>query len=85
MEIVALIIFLPIALIFFLIILANKPKEQGTLQERRNNPELNTNQIALHTDRLIKFRKSKFKGVMFYQGPKGGRYYRSANGNKVYV
>ncbi len=62
---------------------ATRPKKQGTLQERRNDPELNTNKIDLHTDRLIKFLKSKFKGVMYYQGPRDGRYYRSANGNKV--
>ena len=80
--IIALIIVLPLMLLFYLIA---RPKEEGTLQERRNNPELNTNKISINTERLLKFRKSKFKGVMFYQGPKGGRYYRSANGNKVYV
>ena len=85
MEIVALIIFLPIALIFFLIILATKPKEQGTLKERYNNPDLNTNTYDIHNSRLNGFKRSKFKGMMYYQGPKGGRYYRSANGNKVYV
>ena len=65
--------------------LITRPKEEGTLQERRNNPELNTNKISIHSERLGKLRKSKFKGVMYHQGPRGGRYYYSRNGNKVYV
>ena len=60
------------------------PPEEGTLQERRNNPVLNTNNIELHNERLDEFEKSKFQGVMYYIGPKGGYYYYSSNGNKVY-
>ena len=75
-------------IVFIVLIIAGitGPKEEGTLEERRNNPELNTNNISIHTERLGKLRKSKFKGVIYYQGPKGGRYYYSPkNGNKVYV
>ena len=68
-------------LIYWLI---TRPKEEGTLQERRNNPELNTNTLDIHNERLDKFSKSKFKGVMYYIGPRGGYYYYSQNGNKVY-
>ena len=81
-EILAFIIVFPLIILVYLIF---RPKEQGTLQERKNNPELNTNKISIHTERLLKFRKSKFRNVMYYQGPRGGRYYYSRNGNKVYV
>ena len=59
-------------------------KEEGTLQERYNNPDLNTNNLDIHNSRLNGFRRSKFKGVMYYLGPRGGYYYYSRNGNKVY-
>ena len=75
-------------IVLFLILLVYiifRPKEEGTLQERRNNPELNTNNISIHTERLLKFRESKFRNIMYYQGPKGGRYYYSDSGKKVYV
>ena len=79
--IIALIIVLPLMLLFYLI---ERPKEEGTLQERRNNPELNTNKLDLHNDRLDKFSKSKYRNTMYYVGPRGGYYYYSARGNKVY-
>ena len=79
--IIALIIVLPLMLLFYLIA---RPKEEGTLQERRNNPELNTNKLDLHNDRLDKFSKSKYRNTMYYVGPRGGYYYYSARGNKVY-
>ena len=75
-------------IVFIVLIIAGitGPKEEGTLEERKKDPKLNTNNISIHTERLGKLRKSKFKGVMYYQGPKGGRYYYSPkNGNKVYV
>ena len=79
--IIALIILVPLFLLFYLIA---RPKEQGTLQERRNNPELNTNKFDLHNDRIRTFRRSKYRNTMYYLGPRGGYYYYSANGNKVY-
>ena len=82
MEVIALLIVLFFALLIYVIF---SPKEEGTLQERRNDPELNTNNISIHTERLGKLRQSKFRNVMYYQGPKGGRYYYSASGKKVYV
>ena len=72
--IIALIILVPLFLLFYLIA---RPKEEGTLQERRNNPELNTNKIELHSQRLDEFGKSKFRNDMYYIGPKGGCYYYS--------
>ena len=82
LNLLVIFLMLGFCLVYWLI---TRPKEQGTLQERRNNPELNTNKISIHTERLLKLRKSKFKGVMYHQGPRGGRYYYSRNGNKVYV
>ena len=60
------------------------PPEEGTSYERSINPELNTNNQALHNIRLDKFFKSKFKGDMYYIGPRGGYYYYQ-NGRKVYL
>ena len=82
LNLLVIFLMLGFCLIYWLI---TRPKEEGTLQERRNNPELNTNTLNLHNDRLDKFSKSKFKGVMYYIGPRGGYYYYSQNGNKVYV
>ena len=79
--IIALIIILPLILLFYLIA---RPKEEITVQERRNNPELITNKFDLHNNKLDKFSKSKYRNTMYYVGPRGGYYFYSANGNKVY-
>ena len=81
LNLLVIFLMLGFCLIYWLI---TRPKEEGTLQERRNNPELNTNKLDLNNDGLDKFTKSKFKGVMYYIGPRGGYYYYSQNGNKVY-
>ena len=73
-----------VVLILICVLFALPPEEEGTIYERRNNPELNTNELNIHNDRLDKFNKSKFKGVTYYIGPRGGYYYYSANGRKVY-
>ena len=80
-ELLAFMIVFPLIILVYLIF---RPKEQGILQERRNNPELNTNKWDLYNDRLYKFGKSKFRNDMYYIGPKGGCYYYS-NGRKRYV
>ncbi len=78
------IIILPLMLGFCLIYwLTTRPKEEGTLQERRNKPELNTNKLDIHNDRLDKFSKSKYRNTIYYVGARGGYYY-SVRGNKVY-
>ena len=84
MEIVGLFFFLIAIFIVLMIAAIVGPKEEGTLQERYNNPDLNTNTLDIHNSRLNGFRRSKFKGVMYYLGPRGGYYYYSRNGNKVY-
>ena len=81
LNLLVIFLMLGFCLIYWLI---TRPKEEGTLQERRNNPELNTNNQGLHNDRLDKFLKSKYKGDMYYIGPRGGYYYYQ-NGRKVYL
>ena len=62
-----------------------RPYEEGTLQERRTNPELNTNNLELHNERLSGFGKSKYRNDIYYVGPRGGVYYYSSYGRKTYV
>ena len=59
-------------------------KEEGTPEEREKNPQLNTKDWDLHQRRLAGFSCSKYRNRMYYIGPRGGYYYYSANGNKVY-
>ena len=66
------------------IIFDKKHIEEGTLEERNLNPELNTANLDLHKMRLSKFQKSKYYSTMYYMGKKGGIYTVSYNGNKVY-
>ena len=61
-----------------------KMREEGTLEERRVNPDLNTNDPNLHRIRLTQFQRSKYNWTMYYMGKKGGIYTVSYNGNKVY-
>ena len=78
-------ILLAVTLIVIFVLALLPPPEEGTLQERRNNPELNTNNQGLHNDRLDKFFKSKYKGDMYYIGPRGGYYFYNSNGRKQYL
>ena len=78
-------IFFGILLVAALIEKFYVPPEEGTLQERRNNPVLNTNNIELHNERLDEFEQSKLQGVMYYIGPKGGCYFYNSKGRKQYV
>tara|TARA_B100000963_G_scaffold295179_1_gene266030 strand:+ start:236 stop:382 length:147 start_codon:yes stop_codon:yes gene_type:complete len=48
MEVIAAFILLIIALPIILIILALQNREEGTLEERRNNPDLNCNDWNFH-------------------------------------
>ena len=81
-ELLAFIIVFPLIILVYLIF---RPKEEGTLQERRNNPELNTNNLELHNERLNEFGKSKYRNDIYYVGPRGGVYYYSSYGRKTYV
>jgi len=71
-------------LIFIIYDTNEKMREEGTLEERRVNPDLNTNDPNLHRIRLTQFQRSKYNWTMYYMGKKGGIYTVSYNGNKVY-
>tara|TARA_B100000965_G_scaffold372971_1_gene363056 strand:+ start:495 stop:758 length:264 start_codon:yes stop_codon:yes gene_type:complete len=64
--------------------LKNWIEEEGTLEERETNPELNTNDRQLHSRRLYKYKFSKCRGTTYFEGPRGGVFY-FRNGKKVYV
>ena len=49
------------------------------------NPELKTDDHDQHIRRLNKFRKSNYKGVVFYFSKKGGLYYYSKNNVRIYI
>ena len=58
--------------------------EEGTNQQRKQNPNLNTKNFDLHERRLERFSKSKYKNRMFYIGTDGTCYYYSPTGRKVF-
>ena len=49
------------------------------------NPELKTDDHDQHIRRLNKFRKSNYKGVVYYFSKKGGLYYYSENNVRIYI
>ena len=49
------------------------------------NPELKTENHDQHIRRLNKFRKSNYKGVVYYFSKKGGLYYYSENNVRIYL
>ena len=49
-----------------------------------SNPDINTNNWGLHKKRLEIHGTSKFRGTTFYVGAKGGVYYISSRGTRVY-
>ena len=53
-------------------------------QRLLNDPDLNIKDWELHRERLDNFGRSKYRGTMFYVGPKGGVYYITYRGTKVY-
>ena len=53
-------------------------------KEVRDNPELNTRNWDLHQTRLSRFGNSKYRGLHYFYGPRGGLYYINRNGHKTY-
>tara|TARA_Y100000589_G_C27101887_1_gene608422 strand:- start:854 stop:1060 length:207 start_codon:yes stop_codon:yes gene_type:complete len=49
------------------------------------NPELMTEDHDQHIRRLNKYRKSNYKGVIYYFSKKGGLYYYSENNVRIYL
>ena len=58
--------------------------EEGTNEQREQNPELNTKNFDMHERRLEHFSKSKYKNRMFYIWADGTFYYYSATGRKIF-
>ena len=56
----------------------------NNLKEKRDNPDLNTNDWDLHKFRLEKFRRSQYKGLTFFKSSENRIYYLSEEGDKVY-
>tara|TARA_B100000212_G_C27023057_1_gene384009 strand:- start:175 stop:429 length:255 start_codon:yes stop_codon:yes gene_type:complete len=59
-------------------------ESERNLKEAENKPLINTRNWEQHQRRLNKFGESKYKETMFYVGPKGGVYYTTYRGTKVY-
>ena len=86
MEILSLLVALILGVIW-LMSLASQAAQRapdGTFEEREKNPNLSTNDWEQHQRRLNKFKESKYIDKHFYVGPKGGVYYISYTGTKVY-
>tara|TARA_Y100001968_G_C19393072_1_gene736698 strand:+ start:1202 stop:1450 length:249 start_codon:yes stop_codon:yes gene_type:complete len=58
--------------------------EEGTEEQRKINPELNTKNYEMHEKRLKLFSKSKYKNRMFYLAADGTCYYYSSTGRKFF-
>ena len=59
-------------------------QEQKWVEQREQDPNRNTDDWQQHQRRLIEFGESKYRGTHFYKGPKGGVYYITYRGTKVY-
>ena len=56
----------------------------SSLEEQKSNPDINTENWALHKQRLLKFRRSQYKGLTFFVSPQNRVFYLSEKGTKVY-
>ena len=54
------------------------------LKEQEFNPDISTDNWALHKLRLDKFRRSQYKGLTFFISLENRIYYLSEEGDKVY-
>ena len=66
------------------IIKERKIQEKKWFDEVEKNPSMNTKDWAQHQRRLNQFGESKYRDTHFYVGPKGGVYYITYRGTKVY-
>ena len=53
-------------------------------EQQQYNPDVNTNNWYLHKNRLIKFKRSQYKGLTFFVSSENRIYYLSDDGTKVY-
>ena len=59
-------------------------KSEQYKKDAEKNPSMSTKNWDQHQRRLKKFGESKYKDTHFYVGSKGGVYYISSRGTKVY-
>ena len=52
--------------------------------EKKFNPDINTNNWYLHKNRLVKFGRSQYKGLTFFVNSENRIYYLTEKGEKVY-
>ena len=60
------------------------PPYEPFLKEQEFNPDISTDNWALHKLRLEKFKRSQYKGLTFFVSSENRIYYLSEKGNKVY-
>ena len=59
-------------------------RDEEYFKQAENNPSMSTRHWDQHQRRLNKFSTSNYRRTTFYVGPKGGVYYLTARGTKVY-
>ena len=89
-----LVIFLFFIIIFLPLIYKEKyvrPKKiksffpsRSLFNEKKFNPDINTNNWYLHKNRLVKFGRSQYKGLTFFVNSENRIYYLTEKGEKVY-
>ena len=55
-----------------------------SLNEQEFSPDINTDNWDLHKLRLVKFKRSQYKGLTFFVSSENRIYYLSEEGDKVY-
>ena len=74
--------FIAIVIIVFLNEVINQSEQY--FKDSENDPSMNTKNWDQHQRSLNKFGESKYRDTHFYVGPKGGVYYITYRGTKVY-
>ena len=74
--------FIAIVIIAFLYVVIEESEQY--FKDAENDPSMNTKNWDQHQRRLNKFGESKYRDTHFYVGPKGGVYYITYRGTKVY-
>ena len=91
LTLILLIVFL--VLLFLLFFYLNRKKRSKIflsppstlfLKEQKVNPDISTDNWALHKLRLGKFKRSQYKGLTFFLSSENRIYYLSEDGKKVY-
>ena len=91
-NILLILFFVLLFLLFFYTKRKNKSAQKTTiiptytpfLKEQEFNPDISTDNWALHKLRLDKFKRSQYKGLTFFVSSENRIYYLSEEGDKVY-